>query len=133
MACLPKTHLDRIKRRLGITGQAEAQALNDFVADAVQDILNFCNREDLPPGLHHEAARIAAEAYGFGKIESGDPEAQDEMVSSASLAGVKISYGMAADRRDLMNRKLEEQIRRSDTLKQFRLLRRVAMPQKKRK
>ena len=128
MSSLPKKHLDRIKRRLGVTGKAETKALMDFVEDAVQDILNFCNREDLPPELCHEAARLAAEAYGFGKIENRDPEAQDEMVNSVSLAGVKIGYGISADQRDLMSKKLGEQIQRSSILKQFRLLRRVAMP-----
>ena len=131
MNSLPKAHLDRVKRRLGIAGRAEAQALNDFVADAIQDILNFCNREDLPPELYHEAARIAGDAYLLGRIASMDPETLSGMVSSVSMAGVSQKFGLTSDQRDIMNKKLEEQIKGSDILKQFRLLRRVAMPHKK--
>ena len=131
MNTLPKTYLERIKRRLGITERAEVQVLNDFITDAIQDILNFCNREDLPPELYHEAARIAGEAYTLGKIANTDPETLSEMVSSVSMAGVKQNFGLTSDQRDIMNKKLEEQIKRSEILKQFRLLRRVAMPHKK--
>ena len=133
MNSLPKAHLDRVKRRIGITERAEVQALNDFVTDAIQDILNFCNREDLPPELYHEAARIAGEAYSLGKIANADPETLGEMVNSVSMAGVSQKFGLTSDQRDIMSKKLEEQIKRSEVLKQFRLLRRVAMPHKKRK
>ena len=127
---LPRTYLDRTRRRLGIEDPEEVRVFEDFVEDAIRDILNFCNRDDLPPGLYHEAARIAGEAYMLGRIANVDPEVADESVSSASMAGVKLTFGMTADRRAVVDKMIEERIARSDTLRQFRLLRRVAMPKK---
>ena len=87
----------------------------------------------MPPELYHEAARIASEAYSLVRIANADPETLSEMVNSVNMAGVIQKFGLTSDQRDIMNNKLDEQIKRSEILKQFRLLRKVAMPHKKRK
>ena len=124
---LPQQFLDRIRRRLGVVDPMQILILDDFIADAIQDIMNFCNREDLPPELYHEAARIAGDAWLLGQVAAGTPDAQESTVDSVGMAGVTIKYGLTQDQRDVMENKLAQMIEKSQMLKQFRLLRRVKL------
>jgi len=89
--------LAKLKALLGIASDDTTQDINlQFIIDDVtENILNYCNLDELPSGLEHTAYRMAIDLYRNEAI--GEAEAPMGSVSSIAEGEVTTSFHKSVD------------------------------------
>lgn len=83
--------LEALARKLGkaLPTNPDQDPLGDVLLDAVQDVKNFCNLEELPEALHSTVVRIAMDMWrgaGYGQ------DAAPKQVTAVKRGDVQTSF-----------------------------------------
>ncbi|MCY9764784.1 phage head-tail connector protein [Paenibacillus alvei] len=81
--------LDRLKLALGITGSDKDELLRFVLDTVVDEILNYCNLEELPTRLENIAVRMATDLW---RSEGYGSESKPQAVKSISRGDVSTSF-----------------------------------------
>lgn len=113
-------HLGTLKTLLGVDGD-ESDGLLKLCLDITRRaILNYCNRDDLPPELDFTLCSMAADSYRECKARNSSGDIVGN-VSSISEDGRSISYaGM-----DAVKASAEDRIAKNTELNRFKKLYRL--------
>lgn len=88
--------LSTVKVLLGITDTDKDAVLSVYIDMTRQEILNYCNRSDLPEALNYTLCRMTADAYRDITAAQSTGEVKGN-VSSISEDGRSVSFSSGAE------------------------------------
>ncbi|MCL1986738.1 MAG: phage head-tail connector protein [Firmicutes bacterium] len=112
--------LSFFKHKLGIETEELNITLEFFLASAMQSTLNYINRNILPESLEFVVINLAAEIFRNNEILLTEDESVG--TDSVQLASARINFGLSGGKRDVLRGIIDNRIRRSEELNQFRSL-----------
>ena len=89
-------YLSTVKVLLGITDADKDAVLSVYIDMTRQEILNYCNRSDLPEALNYTLCRMTADAYRDITTAQSNGEINGN-VSSISEDGRSVSFSSGAE------------------------------------
>lgn len=89
-------YLSTVKVLLGITDTDKDAVLSVYIDMTRQEILNYCNRSDLPEALNYTLCRMTADAYRDITAAQSTGEVKGN-VSSISEDGRSVSFSSGAE------------------------------------
>ncbi|MCL1988295.1 MAG: phage head-tail connector protein [Firmicutes bacterium] len=119
-----KKWLEFFKHNLKIQGSDLDYVLQFFLASAVQSVLNYINRTKLPKELELVVIKIATEIFRNNEILLTEDETMG--TESLTLAGARVGFGLSGGKRGILRGIIDDRIRRTDELNQYRSLFRLA-------
>ncbi|MCI8488997.1 MAG: hypothetical protein HFJ04_01870 [Lachnospiraceae bacterium] len=87
--------LEKLKRLLGIAGEAQDAVLEFIISDVEETIKNYCNLGEVPEGLRSTSYRMAIDLYRNENI--GQEEGAAGSVASISEGDTSTSFHQYAD------------------------------------
>lgn len=112
--------LSNVKLLLGISGEGEDGVIQFLIATVNQEILNYCNINELPPALNYTLCMMVADLYRDRKKDNAS-NAVVGNVSSVSEDGRSVSFTSGAE----LKTAIEDKITRTAELKRYKKLYRI--------
>lgn len=112
--------LSNVKLFLGISDESEDGIIQFLIATVNQEILNYCNINELPSALNYTLCQMVADLYRDNKKNNAS-NAIVGNVSSVSEDGRSVSFTNGTE----LKTSIEDRITRTAELKRYKKLYRV--------
>lgn len=113
-------YLSTVKMLLGISNSDTDEVLLMYIAIATQEILNYCNINELPSALNYTLCQMVADLYRDNK-KSNTSNAVVGNVSSISEDGRSVSFTNGTE----LKTDIQDRITRLTELNRFKKLYRI--------
>ena len=113
-------YLSTVKKLLGISNSDTDEVLLMYIAVATQEILNYCNINELPSALNYTLCQMVADLYRDNK-KSNASNAVVGNVSSISEDGRSVSFTNGTE----LKTDIQDRITRLTELNRFKKLYRI--------